>query len=498
MQLARQIAHSLSANPNEVAIEFQGREITWREIKNVADAISSALDRADVPRQVSVGWLATNHPSMAAAAAALAKSERCISPVNPHLPPLTLTDELRKVRFHAVIGVPADWKIAGLVEACREAGSVAIVVDWAGQEAVVGYIPGLERLGPGPHREPMPDVALERLSSGTTGTPKRIPVTHANLLRAIAIVAPSSGAADPPDADVRLFYTPFSHAGGIWGLIGVLFNGRRLVLFEKFNVDEWVKAVKKYKPVSAGLVPTMLKMVVDANVAPEDIASIKSVRTSTAPLDPKLQELFEARYGIPILGDYGATEFIGGVAGWSLQSHRKYGELKRGSVGRAQRDVSLQIIDAETKEELPHGGIGLLRVKSPRWGEDWITTTDLASIDDDGFVFLHGRADEAIIRGGFKVLPEKVCEVLRLHPAVRDVGMLAVKDERLGQVPVAVIEPYPGAHVAAEELDRHAREHLPSYQVPVAFEFVDALPRTPSLKVSRPELKKMFAQKYEL
>ena len=143
--------------------------------------------------------------------------------------------------------------------------------------------------------------------------------------------------------------------------------------------------------------------------------------------------------------------------------------------------------------------MGILHLKTPRAGPDWIKTTDLASLDKEGFLFLHGRADEAINRGGFKVLPDKVAEALRLHPGVREVGILAVKDARLGQVPVAVIEPSSDApKPTAEELNAFAREEMAGYMVPVAFEFVDELPRTLSMKVDRPALRKMFAEKYDL
>src|SRR3546814_5349457 len=98
--------------------------------------------------------------------------------------------------------------------------------------------------------------------------------------------------------------------------------------------------------------------------------------------------------------------------------------------------MQVKITDVETGEELERGQIGILNLKSPRIGPDFIKTTDLASFDTDDFLWIHGRADEAINRGGFKILPEKVAEALRLHDAVREAGILAVRDSRLGQVPI--------------------------------------------------------------
>jgi long-chain acyl-CoA synthetase len=129
-------------------------------------------------------------------------------------------------------------------------------------------------------------------------------------------------------------------------------------------------------------------------------------------------------------------------------------------------------------------------------GPDWIRTTDIASIDADGFVTLHGRADGAINRGGFKILPETVRRVLISHPAVRDTCVVGVSDERLGQVPFAAIEVTPGMPVPSDdELKELVRQQLPVYNVPVAFTVVDQLPRNPALKVSLPAVAALYERR---
>jgi acyl-CoA synthetase (AMP-forming)/AMP-acid ligase II len=189
---------------------------------------------------------------------------------------------------------------------------------------------------------------------------------------------------------------------------------------------------------------------------------------------------------------------MGGIAGWSLADHQAYGVSKRGSVGRPRPDLEIRITDVETDAELPVGETGIMNLKTPRAGPDWVRTTDLASIDAEGFLYLHGRADEAINRGGFKVLPDKVAEILRLHPAIREAGVLAVKDARLGEVPVAFIEPIEGAPLpSGDDLKTFVRGQAASYMAPVAFEFVDALPRTLSLKIDRPALRARFKETYD-
>ena len=286
-----------------------------------------------------------------------------------------------------------------------------------------------------------------------------------------------------------ILHAPFTHAGGMFGLLFALYQARPIVLFERFEPLRWAEAVRRYKPKAASLVPTMIRMVLAADIPREALASLAAVRSGTGPLDPATQVAFEERYGIPVLIDYGAAEFIGGVAGWSMADYRRFAESKRGSAGRPRADVSLRVIDPQTHAPLATRQIGQLELKSDRFAPDWIRTMDLASLDEDGFLYIHGRMDDAINRGGFKVLPDEVAAVLRLFPGVVDVAVMGVPHERLGQAPVAVIEAPEGARPDVAELEAFARARLAPYQVPVAFRFVEALPRTSTMKISRPELR---------
>jgi len=122
----------------------------------------------------------------------------------------------------------------------------------------------------------------------------------------------------------------------------------------------------------------------------------------------------------------------------------------------------------------------------------WVSTSDLAALDDDGFLWIHGRTDDVIMRGGFKINAAKVADVLRSHPAVRECIVIGLNDERLGQVPVAAAELVEGATLSPAELEAYARANLTSYQVPTRYLIVDELPRTVSDKVRRPDIKAMF------
>ena len=188
-------------------------------------------------------------------------------------------------------------------------------------------------------------------------------------------------------------------------------------------------------------------MVLEADVDPADLSSLRSVVSGTAPLDPDDADAFTERYGIPVLISYGATEFGGGVAGWNLADHREFWATKRGSVGRAHAGCELRIVDASSGDVARRGHRGPARGagEPARRRRDWVRTTDLARIDGDGFLWILGRADQAIIRGGFKVLPEVVRTALERHPDVRGAAVIGRTDRRLGAVPVAAVELRPGA-----------------------------------------------------
>jgi acyl-coenzyme A synthetase/AMP-(fatty) acid ligase len=152
------------------------------------------------------------------------------------------------------------------------------------------------------------------------------------------------------------------------------------------------------------------------------------------------------------------------------------------------------VIDPETCAVLPPGREGVLEVIVPRIGPEWIRTSDIALIDEDGFMFHRGRADGAIMRGGFKILPETIERALLLHEAVSAVGVVGIPDRRLGQVPAAAIVIKPDvAPPSVAEIERHLRGHVLATHVPVAWRFVKELPKNPSFKIDRPGLRRLFA-----
>jgi acyl-coenzyme A synthetase/AMP-(fatty) acid ligase len=238
-------------------------------------------------------------------------------------------------------------------------------------------------------------------------------------------------------------------------------------------------------------------MVLDADLDPADLASVRSVVSGTAPLAPEDADAFREKYGVPVLIAYAATEFGGGVAGWNLADHERFWVAKRGSVGRAHPGCELRVVDPDSGLTRGPDEEGLLEVKAQQLGDDsgWTRTTDVARIDVDGFLWILGRSDQAIIRGGFKIRPEDVRAALERDPRVRGAAVISRADARLGAVPVAAVELRPGVPpVSAAELLAEAAHVLARYELPDELRLIEALPRTPSGKVDLAAVRELFAE----
>ncbi|MBW1686646.1 MAG: long-chain fatty acid--CoA ligase [Deltaproteobacteria bacterium] len=501
MGLSERIREVLAIDPAAQAVEFEGSWHPWRELAAWLEGFDRALAAAGLGQDEAVGILLRNRPAIVGALLAVLATRRCVVSVNPMQGPAKLAEDLCSLRLPAVVAHRDDWAIAQLREAAEEVGSVAIEVA-EDPAAPCRALPGLEALRGGPHHDPLPGVAVEMLTSGTTGPPKRVALGYRSLEQSLLGAAhyeSGKAEADKPvlKKGVAIVAAPLVHVSGMWRAIQALVDGRRISLLERFTVEGWRDVVRRHRPKVSSLVPTALRMVLDANLPKEDMASLRAVTSATAPLPPETAIAFEEKYGIPVLTLYGATEFAGGVAGWTLGDHQKWAQAKRGSVGRAHPGCELRIVSPEDGGLLAVGETGLLEVRSAQLGAEagWVRTTDWAELDADGFLWIRGRADNVIIRGGFKIAPAEVAEVLERHPAVHEASVVGIADERLGALPMAAVELEAGVPpVDGEELRSFARQHLAKYQVPARILIVEALPRTSSLKVSEPAVRALFEE----
>lgn len=482
-----QIDAVLAGNPDARAIEYRGHWNTRRDLALAARQLNDELGTRRLGQGARVGLIARNRPGLAMAYIAILAGRRCGVMIYPSQSNQRIADEVRGLRLAALVGDAQDWTPA-LIAACRESGTLGLVARQdAGQ--LLAVVPELAQVGAA-NLPPDPAVALELLSSGTTGAPKRVKIridtVEQSVRDAAAVYATGVQGVTPPPA---ILFQPLGNVAGFSFLTPVFAQGAPIVLMDKFDLDELLELIRRYRPARTSLPPAALRMILDRGVHKDDLSSLNMIGVGAAMLDPALQDEFEDTYGIPLLVAYGATEFGGVVANWTLDAYRKLGRGKRGSVGYPRPGVAFRIVDAQTGAALPAGAIGVVEAMVDRVGPDWIHTTDLGSLDADGYIYLHGRADGAINRGGFKVLPEEVAKVLRAHPKVGDAIVIGLPDRRLGQVPIAAVEPREGAGPLTEdELEAYARQQLITYQVPARFCIFESLPRNQSMKVSLPDV----------
>jgi acyl-CoA synthetase (AMP-forming)/AMP-acid ligase II len=482
--LSQRIAAVLAVDPDARAIEFAGRWRTWGELGATVESVARAIPRPGTP----VGVVLRNRPGHVAMLLGVLRAGGCVVTINPERGVERVRDDIERLDLPYLAGAADD--LHGLVGSRPRAA--ALVADELGGE--VSVTPGA---APGAHPD-RPGVAVRMLTSGTTGPPKRVDLTYGTLER---VLAGAKHYESSRDVDLRLrsgvavVNSPLVHLGGVFRVLLCVNDGRSFVLLERFTVDAWVDAVRRHRPRTASLVPAALRMVLEADVEPADLASIRSVVSGTAPLSADDADAFTKRFGIPVLVSYAATEFGGGVAGWNLADYERFWATKRGSVGRPHAGCDLRVVDPEDGRPLGPDEEGLLEVKAVQLGDDcpWTRTTDLARIDADGFVWILGRADQAIVRGGFKVHPDDVRAALERHPRVRGAAVVARPDPRLGAVPVAAVELCPGPlPVAPSDLAAHASALLARYEVPVEIRIVDELPRTSSAKVDLVAVRRLF------
>ncbi|MCX4815198.1 acyl--CoA ligase [Streptomyces sp. NBC_01239] len=486
--LSNWLRRVMDIDPTATALTFAESEFPWSYFADVTRDLDALLRHCPTARRV--GLVLRNRPAHTAALLATLATGRQIVTLSPHVGDQGLGDDIRSLRPDVVIADEEDWARDSVRDAAEHIRAVPLL---ASQEA--GLRPRQAAWAASPAGLPVDDVAVLMMTSGTTGRPKRVSLTFAQLTAAFN--AAGTVLDDSTDPRLRrgrvILWSSLAHISGLYFAVAHAVDGRSVALLERFNVEEWARLVRLHRPRQLRLPPTAIRMVLNAELPVDTFSSVRAIGSGTAPLPPELAEEFETRYGVPILTTYGATEFAGAIAGWSVADHREWSAAKRGSVGRAHRGIELRVVDRATQRVQAPGAIGLLEVRGPQLPASdgqWLRTNDLASLDEDGFLFIHGRADDAINRGGFKIPPSVIEEALHQHGAVSDASAFGIPDERLGEVPVVAVTLC--AQASERELLDHLADRLTRYQMPVALRILDQLPRTPSLKVDRPRLQELF------
>jgi acyl-CoA synthetase (AMP-forming)/AMP-acid ligase II len=335
------------------------------------------------------------------------------------------------------------------------------------------------------------DIALVQLTSGTTGRPKPVLLRHSGVLELLQNVVATlrDGARDPSKPPMpNLIPVSLSLWAGIYQVLFARLVGAPVVVMDGFDPLEFARLVERFQIRSTVLPPAAMAMLSDEERI-TTLAPLKYVRSITAPLSPLQARRFRDRFGLFVLNCYGQTEIGGEIVGWSGTDAKEHGDDKLGAVGRPHAGVEVRT-DPESGElqvrtpALSAGYADGADLSDRLTDDGWFRTGDVGHQDDDGFVWIDGRLSDMVNRGGLKVFPAEVEEVLRLSPEVTDAAVVGVPDDRLGEVPWAfVVGP-----ASADSLEALCRERLAPYKVPARFVTVEALPRNEVGKVLRTQL----------
>jgi long-chain acyl-CoA synthetase len=447
----------LDGEPDDVVVLFGDATTPRAELRRRAAGLASDMRACDL-RGHAVGVCLPNGPDAIAAWFGVWEVGATVVPLNPRAP------DAERERAAAATGVAAIINVNG--------------------------IRVLDRTNP---RSGLTDAIIQ-FTSGTTGTPKAVPLRHDTIDELLnSVIGTLRGDRGTSKARMpNIVPLSLSLWAGIYQVLFAFKLGVPVVLMERFEPREFARLVREHGIRSSVLPPAALVMLLhDAEVASLD--PLRYVRSVSAPLSPAHARKFHDRFGIAVLNGYGQTELGGEAVGWSADDWKRFGVEKLGAVGRPHDAFRVRIAgNAEIGELEIHSSQALPPADAAMEGrvtdDGWLRTGDLARIDADGFVWIEGRVSAMINRGGLKVFPDEVEEQLRGYPGVTDVAVAGVADDRLGEAPWAFVVADAGATIDLDALLAWSRETLTPYKIPIGVTLVDDLPRNEAGKVLREKL----------
>lgn len=468
-----------------------GSVLTYGGMHESARRLDTLFGQCGIAPGEVVGFMLPNGIAAATAFVGTMAAGRIVTPFNL----LAQDAHLDYMLGHAAPRlVFAGSKFADRVRAASaRAGTRTQVIDTTDE------ILELPAIAPGTLPQPRADVtAMLMYTSGTTGLPKGVLLSHANMLHAGSSVARHHGLGR---YDRVLSSLPLYHINGqCIAMVSALVAGASAILPRRFST-QWWNHVERQQPTWLNLVPTIVAYLLNgAELTPaqrEAARGIRFARSASAPLSPDLQRAFEARFGIPIVEAMGLTE----SASIAFCNPMDPARRKIGSPG-LPLGVEARVVD-RTQAVVHDGEVGEIQIRGPSvtvgyykapevtaatLKEGWLATGDLGYRDADGFYFITGRLKELIIKGGENIAPREIDEVLLKHPGVLEAAAVGVEDAAYGQEILACVVRKAGAAPSEAELIAHCAKELGRYKTPRYLRFVDELPKGPSGKVQRMKL----------
>lgn len=495
-----------SRDPDRIAVEFEGRAISFGAIHKRSNQVAHALRRAGIKPQQTVAFLDKNTPEYFEIAFGAAKAQAISLGVNWRLSPSEMAFIIKDAQVKILFVGPLYF--AAMEEIRGELSPDVLIVAFAPHPRWPLYE---DWIASQPDSDPAladdeNDIAFLTYTSGTTGLPKGAMMTHASFFAAFSAL--ESWRLDAES--VSLVMMPMFHfSGSGWSLLN-LGIGARIVLHRDVDIPAIAKAIDGFAITNVIMPPILIEAILSFRADPPcDLRSLRAICYGGAPIGEALLQRAAQQLGCELIQLYGLTETAGGVAQLDHIDHDPVHrpELMR-SCGKPFAWTELKIVDPNTGAAMAVGESGEIWVRAPQnmagyWNnpgataetitpEGWLRTGDVGRLDSNGYLYLLDRIGDMIISGAENIYPAEVEAALLKHPAIAEAAAFGVPDARWGESVRAAVVTAPGASVTAEEIIQETRKHLAGYKLPKAVDFVDQLPRNPTGKVLRRQLKERF------
>jgi long-chain acyl-CoA synthetase len=537
--------------PNRLAIIFGGMELTYGELKDLSDRFANALISMGLEKGEKVAIHLPNCPQFAIAYYGALKAGGIFTPLSPLLAPQEATYQLNDAEAKILISL--DLVYPGVCSIVPDTKVEKVITTSIADcyNSIIQPLKPLEKI-PVPDTIDMAsllkkhgtevselvfnvheDLAHLAYTGGTTGLSKGVMLTHYNVVVNVcqfsnwftgaqidikdgvpASVFPDG--VDPirdrptaKDQETALVVVPWFHAMGTVGYLNNLINGgNTMVVFPRFEAQEYISAIKKYNATMIGGAPQLYIPLINLSDFDEyDLSGIKLATSGAAPLAvPVLDKMLEAFSGI-VCEAYGLTECTMGATA----NPPDRANIRPGSVGIPVFDTECKVVDLVTGEDLPPGKEGEICIKGPQvmqgyWKkpeetaellkDGWLYTGDIGKEDDDGFFYITDRKKDMIIYKGYNVYPREIEDVIFAHPAVEQCAVVGRQDMDVGEAPVAFVQLKQGAEARAEEIIEHTNSQIAAYKKIKEVKFLDAIPVSPAGKVLKRELREMLKNNF--
>jgi long-chain acyl-CoA synthetase len=493
---------------NQPAFVFEGRTTSWAEFDRATAQVANALAAEGIGKGDRIAYLGKNSDSYFELLFGACRIGAVMVPINWRLadPEVAhvLADSGTTLLFVDAIGA----RMGRALGANRKVLAVEPVEglddyrDWRGRHGDADR----------PAHISADDPCIQLYTSGTTGRPKGVQLSHRALyaFNAHAAAHPEAFGADftwniwSAD-DVALVALPVFHISGSgWGVIAV-YAGARTVILREFTNEGVIDAIRSFRVSKTVLVPATIQAIVEhPGLRREDFASMRYFMYGAAPISVELLERAVATFGCEFVQMYGLTETCGGACFLPPSDH-KPGSPRMRSAGKPLPGVAIKIVEPGGERQLGSGEVGEICLKTPAvmrgyWNQDqetarivdaegWLRTGDAGYLDADGYLYITDRVKDMVVTGGENVYPAEVEAVLATHPQVREVAVIGVPDPKWGEAVKAVIAPMTDVRPDPVVLIDWARERIAGFKLPKSVDFVDALPRNAMGKVMKHELR---------